>query len=402
MSEIKCPKCGEAFVVDESGYTAIVGQVRDAEFQKEMANREKMMELEKNNQLKLQEANAKIELEKQLAKQMVEIQNLQAQVKDAENLKKLALQEEVMKFRDTMAEKDQKITELELDKKHAKDRENLEKKTIQESYEAKLKEKVEQVEYYKDLKTKMSTKMLGETLELHCENSFNQLRAVGFQNAYFEKDNDAKSGSKGDYIFRETSNEGNEFISIMFEMKNESDTTATKKKNDDFLKELDKDRTEKGCEYAILVSMLESDNELYNTGIVDVSHKYPKMYIVRPQFFIPIITLLRNAALNSIEYKNQIAQYHQQNIDVSNFESEMEAFKLGFGKNYELASKKFQKAVDEIDKSIKALEKTKESLLSSENQLRLANNKAEALSIKKLTKNNRTMQKKFADLGEYK
>lgn len=400
MNEIKCPKCGEAFVVDESGYTAIVGQVRDAEFQKEMANREKMMEVEKNNQLKLQEANAKVELEKQLAKQMVEIQNLQAQVKDAENLKKLALQEEVMKFRDNMAEKDKKITELELDKKHAKDREDLEKKTIQESYEAKLKEKVEQVEYYKDLKTKMSTKMLGETLELHCENSFNQLRAVGFQNAYFEKDNDAKSGSKGDYIFRETSNEGNEFISIMFEMKNESDTTATKKKNDDFLKELDKDRKEKGCEYAILVSMLESDNELYNTGIVDVSHKYPKMYIVRPQFFIPIITLLRNAALNSIEYKNQIAQYHKQNIDISNFESEMDTFKTAFGKNYELASRKFKTAVDEIDKSIKALEKTKAALMTSENNLRLANDKAEALTIKKLTKNNPTMQKKFADLDE--
>lgn len=398
MNEIKCPKCGEAFVVDKSGYTEIVGQVRDSEFQKELANREKMMEIERVNQLKIQEANAKVELEKQLSYQKAEIEQLKAQINVAENNKRLAIQDEVLKSQSEIAKRNQLITQLQSDQKHANDKLNLEKQNIKESYEVKLQEKNEQIEYYKDLKTKMSTKMLGETLELHCENSFNQLRAVGFQNAYFEKDNDAKTGSKGDYIFKESTNEGVQFISIMFEMKNENDTTATKKKNEDFFKELDKDRNEKNCEYAILVSMLESDNEFYNNGIVDVSHKYPKMYVVRPQFFIPIITLLRNAALNSIEYKNQIAQYNKQHIDVSNFEEEMNAFREGFGRNYELASKKFQKAIDEIDKSIKALEKTKESLVSSENQLRLANNKAEALTIKKLTKNNETMKMKFEEL----
>lgn len=398
MSEIKCPHCGEAFVVDESGYTAIVGQVRDAEFKKELESREQSLKAESQNELKIQEANAKLELEKELSKQKMEIEQLKATIQAAENQKSIALQQEAMKAQTSMIEKDKEIAELKSEMKHADDKLNLEKKNIKESYENKIQEKNEQIEYYKDLKTKMSTKMLGETLELHCENSFNQLRAVGFQNAYFEKDNDAKTGSKGDYIFKESTNEGVEFISIMFEMKNESDTTATKKKNEDFFKELDKDRNEKGCEYAILVSMLESDNEFYNNGIVDVSHKYPKMYVVRPQFFIPIITLLRNAALNSIEYKNQIAEYHKQNIDISNFENEMNSFREGFAKNYDLASRKFQKAIDEIDKSIKALEKTKESLLSSENQLRLANNKADALSIKKLTKNNETMQNKFKEL----
>ena len=269
---------------------------------------------------------------------------------------------------------------------------------LKENYELKLKEKDSQIEFYKDLKTKMSTKMVGETLEQHCEIEFNKLRATGFQNAYFEKDNDAKTGSKGDYIYRESTPEGTEFISIMFEMKNEMDTTATKHKNEDFFKELDKDRNEKGCEYAVLVSLLESDSELYNSGIIDVSYKFPKMYVIRPQFFIPMITVLRNAAMNSIQYRQQLTEFRNQNIDISNFEAEMNDFKDKFGRNYQLASDKFQKAIEEIDKTIDHLNKTKEALLSSENNLRLANNKAQELSVKRLTKYNPTMAKKFEEL----
>ena len=271
---------------------------------------------------------------------------------------------------------------------------------LKDQYENQLRFKDEEIERYKDFKAKLSTKMVGETLEQHCEIEFNRLRATGFQNAYFEKDNDAKSGSKGDYIFRDKDSEGGEFISIMFEMKNEMDTTSTKKKNEDFLKELDKDRREKNCEYAVLVSLLEPESELYNSGIVDVSHKYPKMYVIRPQFFIPIITLLRNAALNSLEYRKELALVKAQNIDVSNFEATMNDFKDKFSKNYELASRKFKTAIEEIDKTIDHLQKTKDALLSSENNLRLANNKAEDLSIKRLTKNNPTMQVKFAEVGK--
>ena len=274
----------------------------------------------------------------------------------------------------------------------------VKEQSLKENYELKLKEKDTQIEFYKDLKAKMSTKMVGETLEQHCEIEFNKLRATGFQKAYFEKDNDAKTGSKGDYIYRESTEEGVEFISIMFEMKNEMDTTATKHKNEDFLKELDKDRQEKGCEYAVLVSLLEADNELYNCGIVDVSYKYPKMYVIRPQFFISMITLLRNAALNSVQYRKQLAEYKNQNIDISNFEAEMNDFKDKFGRNYQLASDKFRKAIEEIDKTIDHLQKTKDALLSSENNLRLANNKAQDLTVKRLTKNNPTMAQKFAEL----
>ena len=270
---------------------------------------------------------------------------------------------------------------------------------MKDQYENKIRFKDEEIERYKDFKAKLSTKMVGETLEQHCEIEFNRLRATGFQNAYFEKDNDAKSGSKGDYVYRDKDSEGSEFISIMFEMKNEIDTTSTKKKNEDFLKELDKDRREKNCEYAVLVSLLEPESELYNSGIVDVSHKYPKMYVIRPQFFIPIITLLRNAALHSLEYKRELTLVKAQNIDVSNFEAAMNDFKDKFSKNYELASRKFKTAIEEIDKTIVHLQKTKDALLSSENNLRLANNKAEDLSIKRLTKNNPTMQAKFAEIA---
>ena len=289
-----------------------------------------------------------------------------------------------------------KITnESELAEKEFK----LREQSLKDQYENKIRFKDEEIERYKDFKAKLSTKMVGETLEQHCEIEFNRLRATGFQNAYFEKDNDAKSGSKGDYVYRDKDSEGSEFISIMFEMKNEIDTTSTKKKNEDFLKELDKDRREKNCEYAVLVSLLEPESELYNSGIVDVSHKYPKMYVIRPQFFIPIITLLRNAALHSLEYKRELTLVKAQNIDVSNFEAAMNDFKDKFSKNYELASRKFKTAIEEIDKTIVHLQKTKDALLSSENNLRLANNKAEDLSIKRLTKNNPTMQAKFAEIA---
>lgn len=318
--------------------------------------------------------------------------------------KKLAITEatkNIEKERDNLAsklqiqEKEKQLLEKSLLENHKKELENKE-----ESFNKELKSKDELIEYYKDLKLKMSTKMLGETLEQHCEVEFNKLRATAFQNAYFEKDNDAKTGSKGDYIYRENDSEGNELISIMFEMKNESDTTATKKKNEDFFKELDKDRNEKKCEYAILVSLLESENEYYNSGIVDVSHKYPKMYVIRPQFFIPMITLLRNAATNSMKYKSELALIKAQNIDVTNFENELNDFRDSFGRNYRLASEKFKTAIESIDKAIDQLQKTKENLLRSEDNLRIANNKAEDLTIKKLTRGNATMTEKFANLEQ--
>lgn len=288
--------------------------------------------------------------------------------------------------------------QLESQLKETEKDKQLQEQSLKDNFAVQLKAKDTEIAFYKDLKTRQSTKMVGETLEQHCEIEFNRLRATAFQNAYFEKDNDAKTGSKGDYIFRESTPEGIEFISIMFEMKNEMDTTATKHKNEDFFKELDKDRNEKNCEYAVLVSLLESDNELYNTGIVDVSHRYPKMYVIRPQFFISMITLLRNAALNSVQYRKQLAEYKNQNIDISNFEAEMNDFKEKFGRNYQLASDKFRKAIEEIDKTIDHLQKTKDALLSSENNLRLANNKAQDLTVKRLTKNNPTMAQKFAEL----
>lgn len=429
MEEIKCPKCGEIFKIDESSYAAIVKQVRDSEFNAELSSRDKQFRSEKEAAVQLAKSQISQEKEKSIAQLNQEIALLKSQLdsnkkdneaavdnavakKDMEiqQLKAMldsAQKDKTIEVSNAIAQKDRELAAKETDiivlqgkfESAQKDIE-LKEKTLKAEYDAQLKAKDETIAFYKDLKTKMSTKMIGETLEQHCETEFNRLRATGFQNAYFEKDNDARSGSKGDYIFRESTPDGVEFISIMFEMKNEMDTTATKHKNEHFFKELDKDRKEKNCEYAVLVSLLESDNELYNSGIVDVSHKYEKMYVIRPQFFIPIITLLRNAALNSVAYRRELIQMQNQNIDITHFEENMMKFKEGFSRNYELASKKFKTAIDEIDKTISHLQKTKEALLSSENNLRLANNKAEDLTIKKLTKNNPTMAEKFAKLNE--
>lgn len=404
MQEIKCPNCGEVFQVDESSYDSIVKQVRDKEFSKEIEHRENYYAKEKETAVKLAQAETADELNKELAKKDAEIIELKAQLKSKidslETEKRLAVNEAVATKERKISEQNEKIAllngQIETNEKTAQ----LKEQTLKENYEEKLKGKDEQIAYYRDLKARQSTKMVGETLEQHCEIEFNKLRATGFQNAYFEKDNDAKTGSKGDFIFREFADDGTEFVSIMFEMKNEMDETATKHKNEDFFKELDKDRNEKKCEYAVLVSLLEADNELYNTGIVDVSYKYPKMYVIRPQFFIPMITLLRNASLNALQYKQELAVIRNQNIDIAHFEEDMNDFKDKFSRNYRLASEKFKKAIDEIDKTIDHLQKTKEALLSSENNLRLANNKAEELSIKRLTKNNPTMAAKFAELKE--
>ncbi len=404
MQDIKCPNCGEVFQVDESSYDSIAKQVRDKEFSKEIEQRENYYAKERETAVKLAQAETTEELSKELAKKDAEITQLQAQLKSKidslETEKRLAINEAVLAKEKEISEQKEKIAllngQIETNEKTAQ----LKEQTLKENYEEKLKGKDEQIAYYRDLKARQSTKMVGETLEQHCEIEFNKLRATGFQNAYFEKDNDAKTGSKGDFIFREFADDGTEFVSIMFEMKNEMDETATKHKNEDFFKELDKDRNEKKCEYAVLVSLLENDNELYNTGIVDVSYKYPKMYVIRPQFFIPMITLLRNASLNALQYKQELAVIRNQNIDISNFEEDMNDFKDKFSRNYRLASEKFKKAIDEIDKTIDHLQKTKEALLSSENNLRLANNKAEELSIKRLTRNNPTMAAKFAELKE--
>lgn len=409
MQEIKCPKCGEIFQVDESGYAAIVKQVRDKEFEKEITSRESQFLNEKEAAIKLAQSETErkyqdiiISKEKELfnttAQKNVEILELKAKIESYEKDKNLELNKFEIEKEKVLAEKDKQIAEL-TNKIETNEKENLLKElSLKEQYKIQLQFKEEEIARYKDFKARLSTKMIGESLEQHCELEFNKLRATGFQNAYFEKDNDAKTGSKGDYIFREANPEGIEIVSIMFEMKNEMDTTSTKKKNEDFLKELDKDRREKNCEYAVLVSLLEPENELYNSGIVDMSHKFPKMYVIRPQFFIPIITLLRNAALNSLQYKQELAVIRSQNIDISNFEESMNDFKEKFARNYEIASKKFKTAIEEIDKTIDHLQKTKEALLSSENNLRLANNKAEDLSIKRLTKNNPTMAAKFAEL----
>jgi hypothetical protein len=398
MPEIKCPKCGEVFTVDESGYAAILKQVRDDEFHKSVHEQIALIEKEKQNELKLVESKAETDKEKAISTLKQEIEKLKAEISSNDKDKQLAVNAAETAKNEEIVSKDKQIAELNTKLKEAEKDILVREQNLKDNYELKLKEKDTQIEFYKDLKTKMSTKMVGETLEQHCEIEFNKLRATGFQNAYFEKDNDAKTGSKGDYIYRESTPEGTEFISIMFEMKNEMDTTATKHKNEDFLKELDKDRNEKGCEYAVLVSLLESDNELYNSGIIDVSYKFPKMYVIRPQFFIPMITVLRNAAMNSIQYRQQLTEFRNQNIDISNFEAEMNDFKDKFGRNYQLASDKFQKAIEEIDKTIDHLNKTKDALLSSENNLRLANNKAQELSVKRLTKNNPTMAKKFEEL----
>ena len=422
MNDIICPHCQKVFKVDEAGFADILKQVRDHQFEDELHRRLQVAEREKESAVKLAEANLKNALQVHLAKKDTEISELKAK-NERDLIERLSKQESElrdMKSKMEKAEVEKKLTVLEAVQKIEKERDELAnhlrnketerqllEKSLNEKFAAELRTKEdiiklkdEEIALRKDMKLKLSTKMVGETLEQHCETEFNKLRATAFQRAYFEKDNDSRSGSKGDFIYRETDEAGNEIISIMFEMKNEGDETATKKRNEDFLKELDKDRSEKKCEFAVLVTLLESESELYNSGIVDVSHKFPKMYVVRPQFFIPIITLLRNAAMTSLQYKAELALVRNQNIDITNFEEKMNNFKEGFARNYELASRRFKEAIDEIDKTIHHLQKTKDALLSSENNLRLANNKAEDLTIKKLTHGNPTMKEKFEELTD--
>ena len=393
MNEISCPHCNNAFKIDQAGYADIVKQVRDREFTNQLNERLESAEREKESALDLLRQKTLNEIQSAAVEKEKALHNLQAQLREMEVSQKLAVTEAVKQVEQ---ERDQFKNGLE----QAQLKKALEEKALEERYQIQLKDREEQIERLKDMKAKLSTKMVGESLEQHCETEFNRIRATAFQNAYFEKDNDASSGSKGDYIFREMDEDDNEIVSIMFEMKNESDTTATKKKNEDFFKELDKDRNEKKCEYSVLVSLLEPDSELYNTGIVDVSHRYPKMYVVRPQFFLQIISLLRNSGVSSLAYKAELNLMRKQNIDVTNFETKLEEFKSGFAKNYDLASRKFHSAIDEIDKSITHLQKTKEALLSSERNLRLANDKADAVTIKKLTRSNQTMKQKFKDAAD--
>ena len=389
MNEIKCPNCGTIFQIDESDYASIVKQVRDSEFNKEITLRDKEYQKDKENSIKL----VQIELEKkysdEINKKELTITNLQNELKLKDTNQELIL-------KNALSEKEKEINDLNNKLENSSNTYLLKEKSLKEQYEDKIKSKDEQIAYYKDFKARQSTKMIGESLEQHCNNEFNKLRPL-FGNVYFEKDNDIKTGSKGDFIFREYDEDGIEIISIMFEMKNEADETSSKHKNEDFLKELDKDRKEKNCEYAVLVSLLEIDNEYYNTGIVDMSHRYPKMYVIRPQFFIPLITLLRGAALNSLGYKKELQIVQNQNIDISHFEDNINSFKEGFGRNYRLASEKFKKAIEEIDKSMDHLQKIKDALISSENNLRLANNKIDDLTIKKLTSNSPTVAKMFEE-----
>lgn len=400
MNEIKCPKCSAIFKVDEAGFADILKQVRDRKFEEELHTRLDLEKKDRESAIKLIEANLKNSQQAELANKDKEIMQLKAKLENGETEKKLSVTEAVQKIEKEPDNFANEVKTKELEKQNLEN--SLKQKFLTElqNKDAIIKYKDDEIARVKDMKQKLSTKMLGETLEQHCETEFNKIRATAFQKAYFEKDNDSKLGSKGDYIYKEADDLGNEIISIMFEMKNESDETATKKKNEDFLKELDKDRTEKKCEYAILVTLLEADNELYNTGIVDVSHKYEKMYIIRPQFFIPIITILRNAAMNSMKAKAELAIVKSQNIDITNFEENINAFKEGFAKNYDLASRQFKTAMEEIDKTILHLQKTKEALLSSVNNLRLANSKTEDLTIKKLTRGNPTMTAKFEDLNK--
>ena len=395
MQEIKCPKCGEIFKVDDSGYAAIVKQVRDEEFSKELESREIQFESEKDKALKIAKLESEKEFNQKLEKKEEEIRELKNKIESFSKDKEIEITKLLADKDAELTERKSQIAELKNEMAMTEKECQLKEQSIKEQYEQKLRFKDEEIDRYKDFKAKLSTKMLGETLEQHCEQSFEQLRATGFKSAYFGKDNDAKTGSKGDYIYRDYDSNGTELISIMFEMKNEADTTTTKKKNTDFLKELDKDRREKKCEYAVLVSMLEADNELYNGGIVDMSHYYEKMYVIRPQFFIPMITILRNASLNSLEYKHELERVRNQNIDVSNFENALIDVKEKIFRNYEIADKKFKTAIDEIDKSISHLLKIKDALISSGNNLRLASSKADDLSIKKLTKDNPTMKAKF-------
>ncbi len=462
MNEIICPHCGKAFKIDEAGYADILKQVRDSEFDKQLHERLELAEQDKRNAVELAKTKVTSDLQKVAATKDAEILELKAKLDAGDVERKLAVSEAInalQKDRDaianelaqakhdkqaatkladarlvnelqkTAAAKDTEIqglkaqleaseiaqklvlteavsvVEKERDElKSGLERITLEKKlaekSLQDKYETQIKDRDDAIERLRDMKARLSTKMVGETLEQHCETEFNRIRATAFPRAYFEKDNDARSGSKGDYIFRDADDTGTEIVSIMFEMKNESDGTATKQKNEDFLKELDKDRAEKGCEYAVLVSLLEPDSELYNTGIVDVFHRYPKMYVVRPQFFIPIITLLRNAAMNSLKYKSELALVKAQTIDITNFETELDTFKTAFAKNYDLASRRFQTAIEEIDKSIDHLQKTKDALLGTDRNLRLANDKAQDVTIKRLTRGNPTMAAKFDELNE--
>ena len=420
MNEIKCPNCKTVFQINEQDYDSIVKQIRDNEFEREIKTREKQFQDDKEKTLKIQEAELKNETAKEINKRDIEINELKNKLKisetdittklekkyskelsnktleivDLKNIIKLKEKEEELKIKNALVEKEKEISELNTKIETTKNEHILKEQNLKEKYEDKIKDKDEQIAYYKDFKAKQSTKMIGESLEQHCNNEFNKLRPL-FKNVYFEKDNDVKTGSKGDFIFREFDESGTEIISIMFEMKNEADETATKHKKEDFLKELDKDRKEKNCEYAVLVYLLEIDNDYYNVGIVDVSHKYNKMYVIRPQFFIPLITLLRGASLNSLQFKKELQIIQNQNIDISHFEENMNSFKESFSRNYQLASAKFKKAIEEIDKTIDHLQKTKEALLSSENNLRIANNKADDLTINKLTKNSPTMREMF-------
>jgi len=462
MQEIKCPHCGKAFKIDETGYADILKQVRDGEFEQQLHERLELAEQDKRNAVQLATTQLASELKIAAAAKEAEIQGLQAQLNAKELAQKLAVAQALSaleKERDGLANelaqarldkqsatklaeamlmnelqkaaatKDAEIQALRAkldavaltqqlaiaeavspvlkerdDLKNGLERAALEKqlaeKSLKDRYETQLKDRDDAIERLRDMKARLSTKMVGETLEQHCETEFNRIRATAFPKAYFEKDNDARTGSKGDYIFRDLDEAGTEIVSIMFEMKNESDRTASKNRNEDFLKELDKDRNEKGCEYAVLVSLLEPESELYNTGIVDVFHRYPKMYVVRPQFFLPIITLLRNAAMNSLKYKSELALVKAQNVDITKFETELESFQTAFARNYDLASRQFQKAIDEIDKSIDHLQKTKDALLGTDRNLRLANDKAQDVTIKKLTRGNPTMAAKFADLKD--
>ena len=431
MHEIKCPHCHTAFTVNEASYADILNQVRTQEFQTEIHERLQQAQMQFQSDMQLAQAQAQNQFDKILADKNHEIAALSNQINAYEKDSKLAAAEIEGRLKAQIAEQDKLIAELKAQAKSLETAKNmekeleitkavaekerelgnlntqlmlqskenqLEKQSLREKYEAELKQKDETIAFYKDFKAKQSTKMIGESLEQHCETEFNRIRTTAFPQAVFGKDNNAKTGSKGDYIYRETDEEGNEIISIMFEMKNENDETATKKKNEHFFKELDKDRREKNCEYAVLVSLLEADSELYNNGIVDVSYAYPKMYVVRPQFFIPIVSLLRNAALNSLKYKQELAQMRTQNIDITHFEEDLDKFKTDFARNYELAHRKFHTAIEEIDKTISHLQKTKEALLSSDRNLRIANDKATDLTVKKLVRKNPTMKAAFAAL----
>jgi len=427
MKEIKCPHCGKTFTIDEVSYADILRQVRTKEFNNEINEKLEQIKEQHESKLALFEEKANNSMDKKIAEKEKELDSLKAKISSSEKEKELAIFNTEKSVREKFNEQGKRVTELEtkaktferekeLEIKQAlseKEKElvelmakfqlqekesELEKRSIKERHEIEIKQKDDTIAFYKDFKAKQSTKLVGESLEQHCETEFNRLRMTAFKTAEFGKDNDVRTGSKGDYIYREYDDNGTEIISIMFEMKNEGEETATKKKNEHFFKELDKDRNEKKCEYAILVTMLETDNEFYNDGIVDVSYTYEKMYVVRPQFFIPIITLLRNAALNSLQYKQETALMKEQNIDIANFEEDLNKFKNAFAKNYDVASRKFKLAIDEIDKTISHLQKTKDALLSSENNLRLANNKAGDLTVKKLVKNNPTMKEKFTKL----